>query len=148
MSANCIVKAKKDNNYKAFPVLFQLYLEAMHKSPKHDQIVAVNVMLTIIKAKCCTIKTTDPNCITHDKTRIDVIKAEIGMPSTQQGVKPMWPSLGGVEINFKDFIFNHETVESLYENPQEMQSYLNRELTDAERQIEGSPMKVGSQSQQ
>ena len=77
-------------------------------------------MLTIIKAKCCTIDTTAPHCITHDKTRVDVIKAEIGTPSKQQDVTPMWTSLGGVEINFKDFIFNLETVENLYKNPQEM----------------------------
>ena len=145
MSANCIVRARSAKNYKTFPALFQQYLETMYKSPKHDQIVAVNVMLTIIKAKCCTIDIAAPHCITHDKTKVNVIKAEMGAPSTQQGVTPKWKSLGGVVINFKDFIFNLETVEILYKNPQEMQNYLNRELTEAERQIEGSPMKVDNQ---
>ena len=52
----------------------------MYKSPKHDQIVAVNVMLTIIRAKCCSIDESAPNCIKHDKEKVDEIRKELGTP--------------------------------------------------------------------
>ena len=97
LSANSIVRARSAKNYKTFPTPFQQYLEQMYKSPKHDQIVAVNVMLTIIRAKCCSIDTTSPNCINHDKERVLKIKKdEIGTPSVQQGIQPKWQSLGGI----------------------------------------------------
>ena len=84
----------------------------MYKSPKHDQIVAVNVMITIIRAKCCTIDPAAQNCIIHDKPRVlEIKKNDIGTPSTMQGIQPKWKTLGGVQIHFKDFILNHDMCE-------------------------------------
>ena len=83
LSANNIVKAKSAKNYKTFPATFQQYLEQKYESPKHDQIVAVNVMLTVIRARCCAIDESAPNCIKHDKARVDEIKKELGTPSSQ-----------------------------------------------------------------
>ena len=82
LASNSIVRARSAKNYKTFPTSFQQYLETMYKSPKHDQIVAVNVMITIIKAKCCTIDPSAPNCMLHDKPRVlEIKKNDIGTPS-------------------------------------------------------------------
>ena len=76
------MRARSAKNYKTFPTSFQQYLETMYKSPKHDQIVAVNVMVTIIKAKCCLIDPSAPNCMLHDKPRVlEIKKNDIGTPS-------------------------------------------------------------------
>ena len=67
LASNSIVRAKSQKNYKTFPTAFQQYLETMYKSPEHDKIVAVNVILAVIRAGCCEIDMAAPHCINHNK---------------------------------------------------------------------------------
>ena len=128
LAANSIVRAKSQKNYKTFPLAFQQYLETMYKSPEHDKIVAVNVILAVIRAGCCEIDKAAPHCVNHNKQQVDAIKEKLGPPSTQQGIAPKWRNLGEYKVDVKDFIFEESIIHQVYQQPEKLSDILTGQI--------------------